>query len=713
MSSAERRPRLDEILIEIGAISETQAREALLRQRAYGGRFGSQLLYNRYITEQQLVDALARQLECEPVVLSRIEISRSIVEMVPDKVALSRRVVPFAHDAASNILSIACENPNDAALLRELGFVVSGVEIRLHVAAEIAINTALARYYLGRDVTLEDNLLLTIPEAVTETRDADLSESQDQTGVEDPRTSVMLVTDEAYAGPLLQSIMERDDYRVCVTDNVEDALGALTEERFQFLLVRNSVATDVIELIDRARKLSPGTAVQTYDSVSSLLLGFNHFLALDDLHRKNLHLFTSLLASRERLSNNHSGRVGKYVDQLCTKLGLPDKDRITITNAAFMHDIARYYYRTDDAQDHRSLIQLSVKLLGSLNYPPVVVEMLRLMYSELKGQFQNRMPIEVLAANILTTVDLFCDNVSEQQPLTLDRFDAVVKQLRSLVGKMFLPEVIEAFVELIQHEILGLQTNQLSTQIMIFSEDLLIGQPLEMRLRNEGFRTVSHVSTVAFTELYHRSEPDLMILVIPGEPEDIMLLIGELVSGGISFERTPTFLMIPNSTISRMTTVLERGIEDIVSLDDNLDLLITKIHKQQAKLQARGRSAADTPENAPPGAQGRLADMNLIDLLQALGPSRKTVLISVQRKAPEAGSLKLYLEQGDIIYAEADSLLGPDAVYEAITWTDGTWRVEPVTPEQLPTPNNHDSNESLLMEGCRLLDEKVRAGQLL
>jgi hypothetical protein len=58
-------------------------------------------------------------------------------------------------------------------------------------------------------------------------------------------------------------------------------------------------------------------------------------------------------------------------------------------------------------------------------------------------------------------------------------------------------------------------------------------------------------------------------------------------------------------------------------------------------------------------------------------------------------------------------LTGAKAVYEALGWTDGTWMVEPIRSDDIPTLNNNLSNEAILMEVCRLLDEKLRAGHLI
>ena len=105
------------------------------------------------------------------------------------------------------------------------------------------------------------------------------------------------------------------------------------------------------------------------------------------------------------------------------------------------------------------------------------------------------------------------------------------------------------------------------------------------------------------------------------------------------------------------------------------------------------------------GAAGNLGDMNLIDLLQALGPSRKTVKLIV---ASNNQTATLYLNQGTIVHAEAGGLAGPEAVYAALAWTRGSWKSQTIAPESIPEPNTFSSNESILMEGCRRIDEMSR-----
>ena len=97
VSPEKRKRRLDEILIAEGLISDAQIQEALLRQKAFGGRFGSQFLCLGYIDEAGLVKALSIQLQCPGVVLSDMAIPETVIAMVPKEVVLARRVIPFEH----------------------------------------------------------------------------------------------------------------------------------------------------------------------------------------------------------------------------------------------------------------------------------------------------------------------------------------------------------------------------------------------------------------------------------------------------------------------------------------------------------------------------------------------------------------------------------------------------------------------------------------
>ncbi len=702
--------RLDEILLEQGLISEEQIKDALLRQKEHGGRFGSQLMYHRYIDEQSLVRALEIQCSCAGVVLSECDIEPALCEMIPKRVALARKVMPFEYDSDANVLKIACEDPTDRALINEVGFVARGKKIELYVAAEIAINAAISRYYLGQDVSLSDSLQIEIPDAITETGElAADAKAQDTTG--EQRRSILLVTDEVHSSQHLQSLFERDKFLVFSAESPEQARGMVEERTYHAIFIKNDIPGDHIDLINRVRRLSPSTVIRYYRQASSLILGEDTPPAKDDLVIKNNDLVTSLLSSKAGLSSNHSGRVGRYAETLCRKLDIPDTDRLLIANAAYLHDFAKYYYGIYDESDNRRIIQLTVKLLASIHYPSQVLDILRAMYDDVSDDYEQSLPLEILGGNILSICDLFCDSIPENEQLTLDRFDVIKRRLRGLKGRLFLPDVVEAFINIIQEELLDRHTISAAGQILIHAQDVKLQHTLELRLTTERFRVIGVSSIEELLKLYQRSKPDLMLLALTDNIKKGILFIDECETRGVDFAKTPCFVVMKGREISNHIDLLDRGIEDIVAHDDNYDLLITKIRRLTASRKSRGGSGS--PGENLSGARGSLVDMNLIDLVQALGPGLKTVKIIVQPASDSEAELIVYLIKGAITHAKLRNLEGPDAVYEGLTWVEGTWIVEPVTPQQIPDRNNSLSNETILMEGCRLMDEKVKSGKLL
>ncbi len=696
------RQRLDEILLQEGLVSEEQIEAALKQQRDTGGRFGSHLLNSGALDETKLVKALARQMGCEGVVISGLVVPKSILESIPAQVAISRRVLPFSFDADENLLKLACPDPNDAELHKELRSIQSGRNIKLYVAVELALSTAIARFYLGQQ----------IPEGEKYIRDTV------NTGATMPiqiiqrnvRGEILLVSDDPDSSNQMRFLLENDRYGVTLCESADDAINMVGDKQFHTVLIKDSVSGDYLDLIDRLRKISPSTQVRYFEDSASLLLNLNALQNELDLMAKSLDMMTSLLSVRDGLASNHSGHVGQYVSKLCQRLGLPEKDRLMITAAGYLHEFARFYYGAEGKHDSREVIKLTAKLLESLNYSPVVTQMLRAMYRDLRGRFTKRLPIEKLGGNILTIVDLFCESIDVNERIPIDKFDTLVQKVEELVGKLFMREVVDAFVALINEEILERGRDGGAMQVMIFCDDLEAAHPVMFRLNNDGFRTVAHSNEEKFVQLYKRSEPDMLVVMVPQEGDNAGKLLDRMMDGGVRISAVPTVVLADFSSTSRLTELFDRGVEDVIALNDNLDFLSTKLQRIRTRLKAdRQMSQSSKVSNSP--TQGRLSDMNLIDLLQAMGPSRKTVRITMTCEEDDTYPLVMFLKHGHMTFAQLGDKLGADAIYEAIAWEEGSWQIEHVNPDSLPEGNNEMPNESILMEACRLLDESRRIEQ--
>ncbi|MBD3404011.1 DUF4388 domain-containing protein [candidate division GN15 bacterium] len=692
--------RLDEILVFEGLVTEDQVREALAHQREHGGKIGSHLMRAGHITESGLVKALSTQFDCDGVVLTNMEIPDEVLGMVPPDVALARRVLPFDYNEEHSILKVACEDPKDERLMNELQFVAQGKTIKLFVAAEISLKSAIARHYMAYATSnqLTESGSLPIAETILAETPAGPSLGDQRRPA---RGQVLLVTDDYGEGDRMQALLEQQSYRVARTDSADDAIDLIGAEEFSTVFIKDTVPGDYIDLIDRLRKISPKTNVRYFESAAKLLIDRDSSATEADLLVRNLDLYTSLLASRNADDTNHSHVVGQHVEGLCRQLGLPTKERLLITTAAYLHDLAKYYYNASDVPaDPRGQIDLTIKLLDSISYSPVVIEILRSMYINLRAKYTKRLPIEVLGGNIVTIVDIFCDNVKVNEKLSLDKFEAIRRKFDELTGKLFLAEVVNAFVDMIQREVLKTQKEVKFGQVMIFGEDKKDLGRVERHLQVEGFRTLSHTKYRAFVDLFQRSRPNMLILMASKGPSQVISMVDDLTNLGVDVDELPTFILAKASVAPSLTSLFERGIEDLIVLDESLDLLVVKMKKIRDRLE---QDASRSRNGTNGGSHGTLKDMNLIDLLQAMGPSRKTAKLVIS--SADGIDLTMYLEHGQIMNAECNGKTGAEAVYEGLAWTDGSWMIEPVSSDSLPEANNQLSNESILMEGCRLLDE--------
>ena len=105
------------------------------------------------------------------------------------------------------------------------------------------------------------------------------------------------------------------------------------------------------------------------------------------------------------------------------------------------------------------------------------------------------------------------------------------------------------------------------------------------------------------------------------------------------------------------------------------------------------------------GTFGTLADMNLIDLLQIMNGRGKACMISITSACHQ---LTIYTHDGIVLYASNNDVYGEKAIFDAFTWKDGIWNLDPIDFLNLPEANMEKSIDAILLEGCKYMDESLR-----
>jgi len=241
---------------------------------------------------------------------------------------------------------------------------------------------------------------------------------------------------------------------------------------------------------------------------------------------------------------------------------------------------------------------------------------------------------------------------------------------------------------------------QVRCRILLLADSKSGGRVLEQALTHQGFTVINTRTVDQFATELAESEPDALLLVAPAGRQAVVELVSELSIRNLSVSDWPSYLVMPSSSDADVGELLRVGFEEVIPAENVLDLLMIKLGRLRERLAAKQSQRLEIIKTL--GTHGSLQDMNVIDLLQAMGPTGKTARISVSGAGQQ---LTVFLNRGRIVYAECDEIRGAEAVYCALGWKHGVWSVDPVPPEALPEPNSYLTNEALLLEGCRRLDE--------
>jgi len=140
--------RLGELLIDSGVITRDQLAEALALQARGGGRLGEVLVRTLVLTEDMIADALARQKDLEYVSLLTYPIDRTASQLIPERMAKRRQVIPIGFD--EEVLILAMANPLDIESIDDVEM-RTGYRVRAVVASASQVRHAIDKFIVSAD----------------------------------------------------------------------------------------------------------------------------------------------------------------------------------------------------------------------------------------------------------------------------------------------------------------------------------------------------------------------------------------------------------------------------------------------------------------------------------------------------------------------------------------------------------------------------------
>jgi CheY-like chemotaxis protein len=176
----------------------------------------------------------------------------------------------------------------------------------------------------------------------------------------------------------------------------------------------------------------------------------------------------------------------------------------------------------------------------------------------------------------------------------------------------------------------------------------------------------------------------------------------EKLRGREATRQIPFLFMASRADIEERLRPLVDGVEDFIAkpflvkdLVRSAKKVVDRIHLE--KLQKRA--------SRPGVIQGRLEEMSMIDLLQSLEMGQKSCRLQVRKSAEQS---ELYFAAGQCRDAKIGSLVGDEAVYRVLLWTEGEFEIDFNAAHLSTATTTTKSTTGLLMEAMRLMDESNR-----
>ncbi|CAN5798120.1 hypothetical protein BH23GEM11_BH23GEM11_13300 [soil metagenome] len=700
--------RLDQVLDDLGYATDSEVRAALKRQRSHGGRLGENLVELGYLSRRQLMEALSRQFGLRWQHLDAADVPSDLVDRIPSPGRHGGLMVPLAWDADEGRLRVGLNDPVDAESLEALAEAFGASELELVLVPDEELRNV-RETLLGTGghasatpdeggVHLPD--LFAAPEGdggggTPQTADAEAPTE----GQAAPRR-VLMVTPGAQRRSFLPAIFAREGWDLTVADGFDEVADALRSGNLDAVLV-DAEREETFRMWVRSGKLPAlPRQVGVFQSVSESLLA--NPVPYRELVR-SLRAMVEALAdtrTRDRETPPPYGLLARDAQALARIEGLPVVVTDGLHLAVHLLVPPRPAVATPGASGVRGPFEAfpaSRELAVRLRFPwpveGVLDAALALFLGARTPEPPGRVNPEVLrAAQILSLV--WFHHILAPADEATDGEGAIQMRtvLRQAATRLASLDLVEKYLRVIEERRTSGDVGEVA-QILLVGGDRVA--ELGSRLARAELRPVVTRDLMDAQAMAERRPPAAILVdqaAVPGHV-DHFARVAKLDAALLLYVITDD--VDPAVTLG----LLDVGIDDVFSPPHDFDLVAARVSRAIAS-RSRVRSAFRARGG---DFSATFEAFSFLDLAQALGHGLKSVRVELVRPT-DGEEAVVYLERGRPVHAVAGSRSGPDAIYRVISWEDdGEFTVHPES--DFPPPSIHDSLESLLMEGCRLLDE--------
>lgn len=691
---ARKTERLDQILIRLGYATPAQIEDAVRRQAARGGRFGTNLVEMGLLSEEQLFDALVEQFRVPTISVNESTVPRGLVKRMPSQLLTGSLVIPVDWNEEQKVLSVAVANPSDEESIMRAGQLFGARKVRVSIAPESVLEDLAVR--LGGEPSgggeREGVNLVALPELFE-------PESAAPAGVPSPRADheagrpMLLVARGAGYRNFLPTIMRAEGIGLRVASNADEMNEALAEGPVERVLVEAGLADELESWIASGTVPDPGVGRETFSSVAEALLENPHpYPRLARSVRAAVHALAEARCAQAGVSPSYA-LMGNDLEAMVERLGL---GRVTADGLNIALHLLLPVAEPGKSIDPFQSMSGSIELARRLRFPWPVDTVLATVHGFFVGALDlggldDPTAESSVGAQLLALV-WFRHNLVPRGETEEEAATAVRTSLRELAGRFAPLETIEGYLEQIAER--GGGTDAARGTVLLVGGDR-VSRALTPALARLGATALPAHDVASAQRLVDEHGPSAIVMdhAIFGSEVD---RFGRVVKLG---SPTPLFVLTDSTDPALVLNLLDVGVDDVFGPPHDFDLIAARINRG---MRSHAERAGPEAEQEPGRFSATFEAFSFLDLAQMLANGMKTVRVDLS--GPDGETALLHLVNGTPVHAVCGERVGPQAIYRIIAWDDrGEFTVSEDT--EVPTQSIQESMESLLMEGVRLLDE--------
>lgn len=584
---------------------------------------------------------------------------------VPMKIAEASQIFPLAYDVKSDTLTLAVHDPSDAGLLQNLRQMTSpSTRFEITVASKPEIRMAIDVYYKGKPYNPIPELSL--PQGFTiVSADKKGKETLDLDEELKSGSRILLLEPDMERSRAIMTLLRREGFpHVRWVATLKEAVKAIEEEPVDRLVANGRTFKSQGDWMKQLPLIAAPSPL-TFYNIRNMLLGQEY--PYSQMSESLLSLVSFIIRKGLRDDEEQLAQIiaaSRYCKLLAMRMGLPVVQVDGAVLAAWL-----------------SAPGIGKAIYDHLASPYPLEEMF-----EAREEVSSPARIEVRILRLVKKYQVLKKN----SPEMANDIDKVRKKLDSQQDTAEEKSLLEAFLNVIKDEEFLKDAGRARRRILVVDPDYHQDSALALRLSNDGYDVLGVSDARAAANIIMDAGADLVISEVNLPQTEGMRFCRALRENAAS-AHIPFFFLTRERGDRLATQCLEAGADDFFLKPPDLEMLSIKIRNILALKSSRGTRS---------GITGTLADMSFTDIIQSLTTGEKDVAIQLQ-----SGGKKgvIYIQQGDIIYAQAQGLEGQDAFYRMMTWQEGEFEITACT--NIPPRNIFESAMSLLMEGARIADE--------